>query len=124
MSKLPDGTNPYGRLLKMMHETASDEVPAGIVKGEYLGGGSFSIGDHTFDRDEVLILQNQITIDGVTFDIPGLEDQEHTVTRTVTHSHGSESFSFDVGVPAIQKGDEVIAYQFGDEEYVIIGKVV
>lgn len=124
MSKLPDGTNPYGRMLQMMRNAASKEVPTGIQKGEYLGDGQFLIGDMTLDRDDYIILQNQITIDEKTFDIPGLEEQTHTVTRTVTHSHGSESFSFDVSVPALQKGDTVLAYQFGDEEYAIIGKVV
>lgn len=122
---LPDGTNPYGRFLKLIGDTASDKVPDGIVKGEYLGDGRFSIGAHTFERDEVLIIQNQITIDGKTFDIPGLDEQSYTVKRSVNHYYyGEETFSFEVSVPQIEAGDTVIAYQFGDEEYVILGKVV
>ena len=123
MSKLPDGTNPYGRLLQLMCDASPDYN--GIVKGEYLGGGRFQIGGHTFDRDEVLLIQNEIVIDGAKFTIPGLEAQEHTVKRSVTHyQYGEEEFSFKISVPAIEKGDTVIAYQFGDEEFVIIGKAV
>ena len=132
MSNLPDGTNPYGRLLQLMCD-ASPEYN-GIVKGEYLGDGRFQVGGHTFDRDEVLLIQNEIIIDDFTFKIPGTEEQKHTVKRSVTHyyyasnndrnNERKEEFEFDVEVPPLQKGDTVIAYQFGDEEYVILGKVV
>lgn len=132
MSKIPDGTNPYGRILKMMHDASPEYV--GLVKGEYLGGGRFQIGGHTFDRDEVLIIQNEFIVDDFVFTIPGLEEQTHTVKREVTHyyyeSDGNkndervESFEFDVSVTPIAKGDTVIAYQFGDEEFVILGRAV
>lgn len=132
MSQKPDGTNPYGRLLDVMRN-ASPSVNV-IVKGEYQGDGKFLIGAHTFNKDEVLLVQNEITIDGKTFKIPGLTEQKHTVKRTVTHYHYDsdsdknheveESFEFEVSVPQLKKGDPVIAYQFGNEEYVVIGKVV
>lgn len=132
MSKLPDGTNPYGRILKLMQEASPKH--RGIVKGEYLGGGRFQIGGHTFDRDEILLIQNEFIVDDFKFVIPGIEEQVHTVKREVTHyyyvsdsdknSERKEEFEFDVSVPPLQKGDMVVAYQFGDEEFVVLGKAV
>lgn len=124
MSKLPDGTNPYGRFLEVMRNMADRENAAGIVPGEYLGDGRFQIGDHTFDSDEVGMIQNQIVIDSHTFVIPGIESQTHTVTKDVTIGEETTSVSFSVSVPPLEKGDTIIAYQFDDEEFVILGKVV
>ena len=124
MSELKDGTNPYGRLLKLMQTTAADELPEGIVKGEYLGKGKFSIGAHTFERKEVVLIQNEIIIDGETFKLPGLEKQKHTIERTVNTYYGEKTIKIEVSVPVLKAGDAIIAYQFGDEEYVILGKVV
>ena len=122
MGKLPDGTDPYGRLIDLMKKASPDV--RGIVLGEYLGNKKFQVGDMTLDPGDYIIIQTQITIDGKTFNLPGLETQTKTITRTVTNSAGSDTFTINVSVPALQKGDAVIAYQFGDEEYVIIGKVV
>lgn len=113
MSQLPNGPNPYGRLLDLMMKTKGETK--GIVKGEYLGDGKFSIGGHTFDLDEVLLIQNHITVDGKTFDIPSTETQAKTVTV------GGDSF--DVSVPKMTKGDSIVAYQFDDEEFVILGVI-
>ena len=116
------GTNPYGRLLSVMKHAAG--TPKGLVKGEYLGDGRFSIGAHTFDEGETSILQTEATIDGWTYKMPGLEKQEHTIVRTVTDTHGkTDTIEIKVSVPPIKKGDMVAAWQFGDEEYLILGKV-
>lgn len=121
---LPDGTDPYGRFLEVIRKISGGASPNGIVKGEYMGGKKFSIGSHTFTDKEVSILQNEIEIDGKTFKIPGYEDQEKTIKKTVTIGGESDDIEIDVKVPKLKKGDSVIAYQFGSEEYVIIGKVV
>ena len=123
MSKLPDGTNPYGRLLDIMRQSAQKEIPSGLVMGEYRGGGRFQIGANEFESEDVLIIQNTIMIDGATFKMPGLEEQKHTVKKNVTIAEETAEVSFDVKVPELEEGDTVIAYQFDDEEYVILGVI-
>ena len=108
----------------MMRDMADRENAAGIVPGEYMGDGRFQIGDHTFDSDEVVMIQNQIVIDDHAFVIPGTESQTHTVTKEVTIGEETAEVSFFVSVPPLEKGNSIIAYQFNDEEYVILGKVV
>ena len=135
MGQLPDGTNGIGRMLDIIRaagRTSSDDT--GIVYGEYLGNKKFLVGDITLEPGDYVLLQNQIKIDGKVFNLPGLVEQKKTVKRTVTHYHYDddsdknhevkESFEFDVIVPQLEKGDPVIAYQFGNEEFVIFGKVV
>ena len=123
MSILPDGTNPYGRMLDLMKKASPKTT--GLVLGEYLGNKKFQIGEITLERKDYLILQNRIKIDGKSFNIPIMKKKKHTVTRSVTDSWGkTETISFDVTVPALKKGDQVIAYQLGDGAYVILGRVV
>ena len=123
MSILPDGTNPYGRMLDLMKK--STPKTQGLVLGEYLGDKKFQIGEMTLERKDYMILQNKIKIDNVTFDVPIMKKKTHTVTRSVTDSWGkTETFSFEVTVPALKKGDQVVAYQLGDGAFVILGRVV
>ena len=123
MSRRPDGTNPYGRFLELMKNSAPKVK--GIIRGEYLAAGKFRIGDQTLSPGDYTLVQNTFILDGHTFTIPGLSPQTHTVSRTVTHyGGGRETFSFSFEVPAMVKGDRVVAYQFGDGGYVILGKVV
>ena len=122
MSRLPDGTNPYGRFLDVMRKASSNT--AGLIRGEYLGNGRFKVGDQTLAPGEYSLVQSHISIDGHTFSFPELSRQAHTVSRTVTHDHGrQDTFSFTVEVPGIAKGDRVIAYQFEDAGYVILGVI-
>lgn len=114
MSKLPDGTNPYGRLLDLMRN-ASD-TPRGIDLGEYIGGGKFTVGSQTLEKGDYFLIQNSITIGGTEFKLPCLEEQNADIEV------GEETFS--VSVPALKAGDTVAAYQLGNEEYIIFGKVV
>ena len=114
MSKLPDGTNPYGRLIDLMRNAS--ETPKGIVLGEYIGGGKFQVGEQTLEKGDYFLLQNSITIGGINFKLPGLETQSGSITVG--------EYSFSVSVPALKNGDMVAAYQLGNEEYIIMGKVV
>lgn len=125
MSLLPDGTNAYGRILNVMREIAkktAEENSAGarLVKGEYLGNKKFSVGSMTLDEGDYLLIQHDMIIDGHHFVIPGLEDQAYTIV--VNTYYGVRNIP--VKVPSIKKGDMVIAYQFGDEEFLILGKAV
>ena len=123
MSILPDGTNAYGRMLDLMKRAAPKTQ--GLVLGEYLGNKKFQIGEMTLERKDYMILQNKIKIDNVTFNVPIMKKRTHTVTRSVTDSWGkTETFSFEVTVPALKKGDQVVAYQLGDGAFVILGRVV
>ena len=123
MSILPDGTNASGRMLDLMKRVAPKTQ--GLVLGEYLGNKKFQIGEMTLERKDYMILQNKIKIDNVTFNVPIMKKKTHTVTRSVTDSWGkTETFSFEVTVPALKKGDQVVAYQLGDGAFVILGRVV
>ena len=105
---LPDGTNPYGRMLSLMREASAKDAATGLVLGEYLGNKKFLLGDHTFEDGEYMIVQNTINIGGKSFKVPGLEAQQNEIAS----------------VPQLAKGDAVVAYQFDDAEFVILGKVV
>ena len=124
MSILPDGTNPYGRMLDLM-KNSSQKSEGGLMLGQYLGNKKFQVGEMTLERKDYLMLTSKVELDGVSFNIPGLKKKKHTVTRSVTDTWGkTETFSFDFVVPGIKKGDQVIAYQLGDGAFVILGRVV
>lgn len=184
MSRLEDGTNPYGRLLDVMRGAAPKA--RGLVVGEYLGEGKFLVGDQKLSKGDYLLLQHTIMIDGEAFSIPELSDHEYTIHRDIDvesegECEGEDRIEIDVAapagtltewesereitidgelfalpspsrkehtivrdikvygtakvkgagrtdisvvVPSIQKGDKVLAYQLGDEDYVILGRVV
>jgi len=120
-------TNGIGRMLNVMRGMARMEQGNGLVLGEYLGGKKFQIEEHVFEEGEYQCLE-------------GLFDKELKFTyrgKTEARAGGSgyaqfESHDHDVKWKeetivlhsTLEKGDIVLCYQFGDEGYVIIGKVV
>ena len=121
------GSNGIGRMLDIMRNVAHMEQGNGLVLGEYLGDKKFQIEEHVFKEGEYQCLE-------------GVFDKELEFTfedKTEARAGGSgyaqfESHDHDVKWikkkitlhTTLEKGDIVLAYQFGDEDYVIIGKVV
>ena len=121
------GTDGIGRMLKVMRNVAAGARGNGIVLGEYLGDGKFKIGDHTFLKGEYLISEH------LTDYTMKISLDEKTETRAGGSGYGQfDSHDHDVKWEEVEmnfkstlkKGDSVICYQFGDEEFVIIDKVV
>lgn len=121
-----DGLNPYGRLLSLFQKIAPAQNS--LIIGEWLGKGKIRVNETTFEEGEYLI-DEALTDHEVEVSFTGWETEYRSggtyAEAFASHNHDIKAQKRKMTIHStLKKGDAILCYQFGDEQYVVIGKVV
>lgn len=103
--------NGYVRLLDAIVGAKKERPQQGFEIGVVGAGGEIKIDSLTLDKDDYILLTNELIINGEKVTFPRIKKKK------------IDAGGIEITVPGMRKGESVLCYRLDDETYIMLGKV-